>query len=199
MLKILLPEQLVFLNTEKEEALNNLPWKARERAIVSQTNIRTVSKATLGKLLRDGVERTWTFPSAQIPPWSELNWSELAFVQWGLLRMFDIVSPRFILETRLACKDHFEVYNYKDLALHFGTRSLILLAYAWYTTILLCDFCGAAVLFFQQASQALGRFWLQVYLVPHLEKPWLRLWSEQRLVSLVWVTTFQASCTESAR
>ena len=31
--------------------------KGRERAIVSQTNIGTVSKATLGKLLRDGVER----------------------------------------------------------------------------------------------------------------------------------------------
>ena len=31
--------------------------KGRERAIVSRTNIETVSKATLGKLLRDGVER----------------------------------------------------------------------------------------------------------------------------------------------
>ena len=37
--------------------------KGRERAIVSQTNIVTVSKATLGKLLRDGVERIWAFPS----------------------------------------------------------------------------------------------------------------------------------------
>ena len=31
--------------------------KRRERAIVSQTNIETVSKAMLGKLLRDGMER----------------------------------------------------------------------------------------------------------------------------------------------
>ena len=31
--------------------------KGRERAIVSQTNIGTVSKATLGTLLIDGVER----------------------------------------------------------------------------------------------------------------------------------------------
>ena len=38
--------------------------KGRERAIVSQTNIGTVSKATLGKLLRDGVERIRAFPSA---------------------------------------------------------------------------------------------------------------------------------------
>ena len=37
--------------------------KGRERAIVSQTNIGTVSKATLGKLLRDGVDRIWAFQS----------------------------------------------------------------------------------------------------------------------------------------
>ena len=40
--------------------------KGRERAIVNQTNIGAVSKATLGKLLRDGVERIWAFPSAYI-------------------------------------------------------------------------------------------------------------------------------------
>ena len=38
--------------------------KGRERAIVNQTNIGTVSKATLGKLLRDEVECIWDFPSA---------------------------------------------------------------------------------------------------------------------------------------
>ena len=38
--------------------------KGRERAIVGQTNMGTVSKVMLGKLLRDGVERTWAFPSA---------------------------------------------------------------------------------------------------------------------------------------
>ena len=38
--------------------------KGRERAIVGQTNIGTVSKATLGKRLRDGVERIWAFPRA---------------------------------------------------------------------------------------------------------------------------------------
>ena len=36
----------------------------RERAIVSQTNIGTVSKATLEKRLRNGVEHIWAFPSA---------------------------------------------------------------------------------------------------------------------------------------
>ena len=38
--------------------------KGRERVIVSQVNIGTVSKAMLGKLLKDGVERIWAFPSA---------------------------------------------------------------------------------------------------------------------------------------
>ena len=37
--------------------------KERERAIVNQTNIGTVSKATLEKLLRDGVKRIWAFRS----------------------------------------------------------------------------------------------------------------------------------------
>ena len=35
--------------------------KGRERDIVNQTNIGTVSKAMLGKRLRDGVERIWDF------------------------------------------------------------------------------------------------------------------------------------------
>ena len=47
----------------KEEVLDDLLGKD-ERAIVHQTNIGTVSKATLGKLLRDGVECIWAFPSA---------------------------------------------------------------------------------------------------------------------------------------
>ena len=38
--------------------------RGRERVIVNQTNIGTVSKATLGNLLRDGVERIWAFLSA---------------------------------------------------------------------------------------------------------------------------------------
>ena len=45
--------------------------KGRERAIVSQTNVGTVSRATLGKLVKDGLERIWTFPSTYL----ELNWT----------------------------------------------------------------------------------------------------------------------------
>ena len=48
--------------------------KGRERAIVNQKNIGTVVKATLGKLLRDQMERIWAFMSAaQIPFGNELN------------------------------------------------------------------------------------------------------------------------------
>ena len=41
--------------------------KGRERAIVDQMNIGTVSKPTLGKRLRDRMERRWAFPSAKTP------------------------------------------------------------------------------------------------------------------------------------
>ena len=37
--------------------------KGGERTVVKQIYIGTVSKATLGNLLRDGVERIWAFPS----------------------------------------------------------------------------------------------------------------------------------------
>ena len=38
--------------------------KGRERSVFNQANIGTVSRATLGRLLRDGAERVWAFPSA---------------------------------------------------------------------------------------------------------------------------------------
>ena len=41
--------------------------KGRERSVFSQANIGTVSRATLGRLLRDGAERVWAFPSATMP------------------------------------------------------------------------------------------------------------------------------------
>ena len=53
----------------KAEALDDRPpSKGRERATVNQTNIGTVSKATLGKLLRGGVEPIRAFPSAAYVP-----------------------------------------------------------------------------------------------------------------------------------
>ena len=45
--------------------------QGRERSVFNQTNIGTVSRATLGRLLRDGVERVWAFPSATMPSWAE--------------------------------------------------------------------------------------------------------------------------------
>ena len=38
--------------------------QGRKRSVHNQTNIATVSRATLGRLLRDGAERVWAFPSA---------------------------------------------------------------------------------------------------------------------------------------
>ena len=49
---------------ERESATRRFALKERERAIVNQKNIGTVSKAMLGKRLRDGMERMWAFPSA---------------------------------------------------------------------------------------------------------------------------------------
>ena len=45
--------------------------QGRERSVFNQTNIGTVSRATLGRLLRDGAERVWAFPSATMPSWTE--------------------------------------------------------------------------------------------------------------------------------
>ena len=42
-------------------------FKGRERAIISHTSVGTVSRATVGKPVRDGAERLWAFPRAQIP------------------------------------------------------------------------------------------------------------------------------------
>ena len=39
----------------------------RERSVSNQMNIGTISRATLGRLPRDGAERVWTFPSATMP------------------------------------------------------------------------------------------------------------------------------------
>ena len=54
--------------------------RGRERAILNQTNVGTVSKATLGKLLKNGAERIWAFPSAEMLPCDELNRTELSLL-----------------------------------------------------------------------------------------------------------------------
>ena len=42
-----------------------------ERAVTNEINAGTVSKATLGQFLQDGVVHMWVFLSAQIPSWTE--------------------------------------------------------------------------------------------------------------------------------
>ena len=64
----------------------------RERAIVNQTNTGTVSKATLGKLMRVGVERIWALLGAEIPSLTELNCAQSAV---------DVVTRSDLSEQRL--------------------------------------------------------------------------------------------------
>ena len=45
--------------------------QGQERSVFNQTNIGTVSRATLGRLLRDGVEHIWAFLSATMPFWAD--------------------------------------------------------------------------------------------------------------------------------
>ena len=47
------------------------PFRGLERSVFNQTNIGTVSRATLGRQLRDGAEPVWAFPSATMPSWAE--------------------------------------------------------------------------------------------------------------------------------
>ena len=54
---------LLVFPSQKGGSARRVSLKGRERAVIDQTNIGTVSKATLGTLLRDGVERIWAFPS----------------------------------------------------------------------------------------------------------------------------------------
>ena len=45
--------------------------QGRQRPVFNQANIGTISRATLGRLLRDGAERLWAFPSAMMPSRAE--------------------------------------------------------------------------------------------------------------------------------
>ena len=67
--KFVVPNTLIASVVEKgveRGSARRSSLKGRERAVVSQTNTKTISQATLGKL-RDGVERIRAFPSAYIP------------------------------------------------------------------------------------------------------------------------------------
>ena len=62
--------------------------KGRDRAIVNQTNVGTVSKATLGKRLRDGVGCNMGFSQRidTILTWSELN--RMIMILWFFFNRF---------------------------------------------------------------------------------------------------------------
>ena len=76
--------------------------QGRERSVFNQTNIGTVSRATLGRLLRDGAERVWAFPSATMPSWAETEnwnqsqgnwkWYQMAQGNWKWYQMAQVVG-----------------------------------------------------------------------------------------------------------
>ena len=59
-----------FLNIDWAQHHNIDHLKERgveKRPVIIQTDIGNVSRATLGRLLRDGVEHVWAFPSTVMP------------------------------------------------------------------------------------------------------------------------------------
>ena len=51
---------------EKESGRHSI-LRCQERSVFNQTKTGTVSRVTLGRLLRDGAERVWAFPSDTMP------------------------------------------------------------------------------------------------------------------------------------
>ena len=51
----------------KKGSCRHSTLQGRQRSVFNQENIGTVSRATLERLLRDGPERVWAFPSATVP------------------------------------------------------------------------------------------------------------------------------------
>ena len=56
--------------------------RGQERFVFNQTNIGTVSRPIFGRLLRDGAERVWAFPSATMPSGAETE-TETVAVDWA--------------------------------------------------------------------------------------------------------------------
>ena len=78
-------------------------FKGWRRAIVNQTNIESISKAILGKLLRDRAEGTWIFPSAQTLSWSEVNFDDVCIpvAQGPLVFPSHLKTSHYIVPTAL--------------------------------------------------------------------------------------------------
>ena len=55
----------------RKEAADIPPSKVRNDLCSTRQIIGTVSRATVGRLLRDGAERIWAFPSTTMPFWTE--------------------------------------------------------------------------------------------------------------------------------
>ena len=70
----------------------------------SQTNIGTVLRTTLGRLLRDGCgAHIWAFPSATVPSWAESEKLKLKLRCMSVQMVSLIVVPRYFVN----CVDSF--------------------------------------------------------------------------------------------
>ena len=95
----------------RERGMEKGSGRCWEPSEFNQTNIGTVSRATLGRLLGDGVESVWAFPSPVMPSWAENETETLRCSQsdsWHVDRLVGLVvkasasrveDPRF--ESRL--------------------------------------------------------------------------------------------------
>ena len=60
-------DRLTERRVEEKGSGRHATLQGRERSVFNQTNIGNVSRATLRRMLRDGAERVWAFPSATMP------------------------------------------------------------------------------------------------------------------------------------
>ena len=52
---------------KRKASLDDLPWKDKRGPLSVRRTLEPFKRQTLRKILRDGMERIWAFPSAQIP------------------------------------------------------------------------------------------------------------------------------------
>ena len=71
----------------------------REWSVFNQANIGTVSRATLGRLLRDGTERVWAFPSSTMLSWAETE-TRISGLNIGSLVATLLDAGRFWMSAR---------------------------------------------------------------------------------------------------
>ena len=70
--------------------------QGRERSVYNEANIGTVTRATLGRLLRDGAVRVWAFPNATMPSWAETETETMDQVNPFLRRTASVTGQQVL-------------------------------------------------------------------------------------------------------